>query len=230
MPLTARKDPGSYTVQDEPFDTWGATKVPLRTPHGPVTLTLPDAGHIMCDAGYVTAEWEHAANYSGGEWFSWDGIEVAGSANFHAETGWAPRDSLTHLYSRGGSVTPRRETGILAYWGEVVRRYAAEHPHVLAHAGLRAAVANLSKQDTAIHEAETALAELRSERTRAKRAIRQALAAAYRTGGPDSPDSPRPYRNEPVSGYVAELVNNRDFMVTTGTISPRQEPGRADPC
>ena len=220
--MTTRTDPGSYTVQDPPFDTYGATKVPLRTPHGPVTLTLTDPGHIAVDAGYVNADWEQPANYSGGEWFAWDGIEVAGSAHFYAGDGWAHRDGLTHLYSRGGSITPRREAGILAYWGEIVRLYAAGHPHVLAHADLRDAVASLARKDQDITEAEAALRELRADRTRARRAIRLALAASYRTGGPDSPDSPRPYYNEPVNGYVVSLVNDRDFMVAAGAVQPRQ--------
>lgn len=220
--MTTRKDPGSYTVQDGPFDTYGATKVPLRTPYGPVTLTLTDPGHIACGAGYVAAEWDSPASYSAGEWFSWDGIEVAGSAHFYAGDDWAPRDGLTHLYSRGGSVTPRRKAGVLAYWGEIVRRYAAEHPHVTAHAALREAVTSLASADKDIAEAEAALRELRAGRTRAKRAVRQALTASYRTGGPDSPDSPRPYCDEPVNGYVVELVNDRDFMVAAGAARPRR--------
>lgn len=221
--MTAKTDPGSYAITDAPFDVYGATKAPLRTPHGPVTLTFTDAGHVMVDAGYVTREWEHAANYTEGEWFAWDGIEIAGSAHFDAETRWSPSDSFTHLYSRGGSVTPRRQAGILAYWGEVVRRYVTEHPHVPAHAGFRNAVADLDKQNEAIAKAEAELSKLRTARTRAKRAVRQALTAEYRTGGPDSPDSPRPYARESLNGYVASLVNDRDFMVTAGTAKPRQE-------
>jgi hypothetical protein len=223
--MPTKTDPGSYTVQDPPFDTYGATKVPLRTPRGPVTLTLTDAGHIMIEAGYVTADYQHATNYSGGEGFTVDNIEVAGSAHFYAETGWGLRDlgdNPPHLYGLGGSVTPRRQADVIAYWGEIVRRYVAEHPHVLAHAGLRDAVATLARKDKDIHEAEATLQELRKQRTQAKRAIRRALAATYRTGGPDSPDSPRPYCNEPVSGYVVELVNDRDFMVAAGAVQPRQ--------
>jgi hypothetical protein len=222
--MTTRTDPGSYTVQDPPFDTYGATKVPLRTPRGPVTLTITDAGHIMIEAGYVTADYQHATNYSGGEGFTVDNIEVAGSAHFYANTGWGLRkldSSLTHLYGLGGSVTPRRQADVVAYWGEIVRRYAAEHPHVLAHAGLRDAVATLARKDRDIAEAEAALRELRAARTRARRDIRRALTATFRTGGPDSPDSPRPYHSEPVSGYVAELVNDRDFMVAAGAVQPR---------
>ena len=103
-----------------------------------------------------------------------------------------------------------------------MRLYAAGHPHVLAHADLRDAVASLARKDQDIAEAEAALRELRADRTRAKRAVRQALTASYRTGGPDSPDSPRPYYNEPVNGYVVSLVNDRDFMVAAGAVQPRQ--------
>lgn len=212
--MTPRKDPGSYTVQDEPFDTYGATKVPLLTPHGPVTLTLTGPGHIAVDAGYVTADYEHPANYSGGEWFSWDGIEIAGSAHFYAGDGWAPRDSLTHLYSRGGSVTARRKDGLLAYWGEIVRRYAAEHPHVLAHADLRDAVASLTSASQDVAKAEAELAGLRAARTRAKQSVRARLAAAHRTRQGGSRDCPRPYYNEAVNGYVAELENDPAFMAS----------------
>lgn len=210
--MSGKPDPGSYTINDEPFDTYGATKVPLRTPHGPLTLTFTGAGHVACDAGYVTTEWGHSANYSEGEWFAWDGIEVAGSAHFYAEDNWTTRDSLTHLYSRGGSVTARRGTGIVAYWSEIVRRYVAEHPHIPAHAGLREAVKSLGDQDEAIHEAEQKLAGMRKTRAAARREVRRAFVAEHTLRAAEGLDEPRPYAHETVSGYVTELANDADLI------------------
>lgn len=219
---TTKTDPGSYTICDEPFDVYGATYVPLRTPHGPVTLTFISGDIVRVAAGYQRYEYDRGeANLSGGEAFIWANREVCGDVFLYRYgSAWSTKPYPEHiegvsLYGRGGNVTDRMTAGTVAYWTEVVRRYAAEHPHILAHAAFRSAVTELTRQGEKIAEAEQALRELRAVRTQARRAVRQALIAEHRTTE-NGLDCPRPYYNETVNGYVVELMNDPVFVTAIG--------------
>lgn len=211
--MTVKKDPGSYSVTDEPFDVYNATYAPLNTPHGPVTLVFLDGSVVDVRSGYVTSEYSRDevkmnVDVPG---FTVDEITVGGSASFTIDG--TPRNDA-HLYGKGGSITPRREKFILAYWAEIVRRYAREHPHVPAHAAHRNAVRKLNDQNEAITKAEEQLKAMRAARTQIRRMVRVTLAEDIRTGADfgGAADTPRPYSRETLNGYVIELKNDAGFM------------------
>lgn len=211
--MAVKEDPGSYAVHDEPFDTYSATYVPLRTPHGPITLVVIGNGAADVRSGYVTSE------YSRGEvtrtedvpGFTVDNITVGGSASFTFDG--TPRNDA-HLYGKGGSITPRREKFVLAYWAEIVRRYAAEHAHIPAHAQFRASVAAMREQDETIRKAEEELAAMRRERAKMRREVRRAFIVDYMMSERGAMDAPRTYHDDSTytSGYVIELQNDAEFM------------------
>lgn len=212
--MTTKTDPGSYTITDEPFDTYGATYVPLDTPRGPVTLMF-NGDIIDVRSGYKVNEYSHGEVTRTDEMpgFTVDAITVGGSASFTVDG--KPRDDA-HLYGKGGTITPRREADILAYWAEVVRRYVAEHPHIPAHAAHRDAIRRLNSHADKIKDAEEALKTLRAERTSLRREVRDTLASSLRTETDGAMNAPRPYYNETLNGYVIELMNDPAFQASIG--------------
>jgi hypothetical protein len=198
----------------EAFDRYGATVVPLRTPLGPVTLTITDGTHIHADSGYITSEYgAHAHLNDDGEAFTWRGAEVIGSAHLYIELGWLPRTGheyggMPRLSKRtpggfGRDMTAQQSADIVGYWSAVATRYVADHPDVLAHAAFRAAVLAMGRKAAEIKTAEAALSDLRKESARLRRKVRATFAAGYRTTTDiwPYPDHDSSY----ASGYVIEL-------------------------
>ena len=217
---TGKPDPGSYAIHDAPFDTYGATLVPLRTPHGPVTLHFTDADHVYASSGYQAAEYGRGQAYlnTDDEAFTWKGADVVGSAHFYRATGWStenPDDLLargTHFTGKGRNITPLMAQAIAAYWQAVIVRYVTEHPLIPAHAGLRDATRKMTEQEKGVRKAEEQLAGLRRGLTAARRHVRRALTAEYPLREPKTADMPRPYHGESLNGYVTELENSRHFI------------------
>jgi hypothetical protein len=206
--MAAKTDPGSYTVQDDPFDTFSATLVPLHTPLGPVTLHFMSDDQVFVDSGYQVADYRSAEGA-----FTWKGAEVVGAQTLWQDQGWMPRPEQQygrpHFTSRSNrNITALMTEGILAYWSEIVRRYVAEHPLIPAHARLRRAVKTLADQEKAIHEAEQQLAEMRKARARDKRQVYSAFIEVHTVSEPGITCWPVPYRHETLNGYVLELEND----------------------
>lgn len=226
-------DPDSYSVRDDPFDDFQGTKVPLRTPLGPVTLHFLTADEVFMVSGYETGEYSGGQAYGNNpevEAFTWKGAEIIGSQNFRRDGGaWLPltnKNFPDHGYGslhfsarKGRNVTDKMAQDIAAYWAAVVTRYAAEHPLIPAHASLRRSVKELEDQDKAIAEAEAQLAEMRLARTRIRLRTRRAFIAERVTSEPDVTCWPLPYSRATLNGYVLELENNADLA---RTITERQ--------
>lgn len=211
-------DPGSYTA-GEPFDTFDVTMVPLRTPHGPVTLWFSGTDRVYATSGYQ----EHEYGNRGTELFTWKDRGVIGAEHFYAAAGWMPdygpggivtTDFTCRKMAYGqGSVTARMTEDIIAYWSAVIKRYVTENPGIPAHAEFRAAVRSLAKKDEAIAGAEQELARMRKERRGIRADVRRTLIAAAAIEGSSLSllSLPRPYPHETASGYVTELENDRDI-------------------
>lgn len=212
--MSTQTDPGSYAVADDPWDDFQSTMVPLRTPLGPVTLHFIDDEQVMVVSGCETGEYrsQYATIDGGEEAFTWKGAEIVGSQHLFLDQGWMPRREpeygTPHFSARGRTVTPLMTSRIVAYWSELVRRYAAEHPLIPAHAAHRRAVRELEDQEKAIHEAEQALSRMRRERTRLRRGVRSTFIELSATDEPDVTCWPLPYRNATQNGYVLELQHD----------------------
>jgi hypothetical protein len=207
IPVTSEKTAlGSYTVCDPPFDTYGSTTVPLRTPHGPVTLHVTDDSHVYADSSYRAREYDSGPSLNATvECFTWKGADVIGSANFYADTGWMPKCD-EHFSGRGRNITAKMTAEIIAHWSAVITRYMTENPLIPVHAGFRAQV--LGKKSAEIRKTTEVLAALRADHARLRRAVRQALAAERTLREPGGMNEPRPYadyQSHYASGYVVEL-------------------------
>ncbi len=211
--IEGKTDPGSYTA-GEPFDTFDATMVPLRTPHGPVTLWFSGTDRVYAISGYQEREYDNR----GTELFTWKDRGVIGAEHFYAAAGWmpdyGPDGTVTTSFAwrdcGPGSITARMTGDIVAYWSAVIKRYVTENPHIPAHAAFRAAVRSLAKKDEAIAEAEQELARMRRERRGIRADVRRTMIAEDVISEPGAMNHPRPYLHEVVSGYVVELENDRD--------------------
>jgi hypothetical protein len=205
--IQPEQDPVSYEA-GEPYDTYGDTTVPLRTPHGPVTLHFTDGGHVYASSGYQAREYDSGPHLNGtAECFAWKGADVIGSAHFYAGAGWMPR-SDEHFSGRRRNITAKMTAEILAYWSAVITKYMTENPLIPVHAGLRAQVLTLGRKNAEIRQAEETLATLRQERVRLRRAVRQAHAAHWPLRDPGARNLPRPYadyQSHYASGFVIEL-------------------------
>jgi hypothetical protein len=200
----------------EAFDRYGATVVPLRTPLGPVTLTVTDGTHMCADSGYQASEYRRGYAHLNDdmEAFTWHGAEVVGMAHLYIERGWMPRTGreyggMPSLSRRtpgsamGRDMTAKQCADVVAYWSAVASRYASEHPDVLAHAAFRAAVLAMGKKESEIRETEEVLAVMRKNRAALRREVRATFAAGYRTT-----TDVRPYPDHDssyASGYVTGL-------------------------
>lgn len=224
---TTQADPGSYAVADDPWDDFQSTMVPLRTPLGPVTLHFLHAGEVFMVSGYETGPYRggQAHGNTGDEAFTWKGAEIIGAQNFRRDGGaWLPLTSANypdrgygslHFSARKGrNVTDKMAQDIAAYWAEIIRRYAAEHPLIPAHAGHRLAVRELEAQEKAIHETEAVLARMRKSRTRIRREVRRTFIEVSATDEPDVTCWPLPYRNATLNGYVLELQHDPELNRT----------------
>lgn len=215
--MTTQSDPGSYTVADDPWDDFQSTKVPLRTPKGPVTLTFINGDQVLVDSGYQLTEYGGgSADLSGrDEAFTWQGAEIVGYATLFLDQGWMPRTTAGYgspsFSARKRNVTALMTNRILAYWSELVRRYVAEHPLIPAHAAMRRAVRELEGQEKKIHEAEQELSRMRAERAATRRRVRTAFIAESTASEPDVTCWPLPYHRETLNGYVLELRNDADL-------------------
>ena len=163
--MTARlqADPGSYTVTDDPFDTYGGTTVPLHTPYGPLTLHFTDGGHVYADSNYQVREYASGPSLNTtAESFTWKGADVIGSEHFYADAGWMPHDQDGQFWGRDRAITAKMTAEIIACWSAVITRYAAENPHIPVHAQFRDRVLATGKQAAVIREAEETLRALRA--------------------------------------------------------------------
>lgn len=225
--MTTQADPGSYTVADDPWDDFQSTMVPLRTPLGPVTLHFLNADEVFMVSGYETGPYRGGQAYgnTGDEAFTWKGAEIIGSQNFRRDgEAWLPLTSANypdrgygglHFSARKGrNVTAKMAQDIAAYWAEVIRRYAAEHPLIPAHAGHRQAVRELTAQEKAIHEAEQELGRMRQARARLRRDVRRTFIDESTASEPDVTCWPSPYSGETLNGYVLELKHDPDLNRT----------------
>ena len=222
-----KPDPGSYTVQDDPWDDFQSTIVPLRTPLGPVTLHFLDAGEVFMVSGYETGEYRGGQAYGNGEQeaFTWKGAEIIGAQNFRPDgDAWVPLTNknfpgqgygTVHFSARKDrNVTDKMAQDIAAYWAEIIRRYAAEHPRIPAHAQLRREVKLLTDTETALDEIERQRKELFRARALARRAVLLAFTGERIASEPDVTCWPLPYSREVANGYVAQLENDVELNRT----------------
>lgn len=221
--MTTTPDPG-YTVHDDPWDDFQSTRVPLRTPLGPVTLHFLTDSEVFMVSGYETGEYQGGQAYGNttDEAFTWKGAEITGSQNFRrVGDAWLPLTDKNfpcngygsvHFSARHGrNVTDLMARGIAAYWAAIVTRYAAEHPLIPAHAALRRATRQLDDQEKAIREAEQELARMRGARARIRRDVRRTFFAERTASEPDIMCWPLAYSRETLNGYVLELSNDADL-------------------
>lgn len=225
--MTTQTDPGSYTAQDDPWDDFQSTRVPLRTPLGPVTLHFLHSREVFMISGYETGEYQGGQAYGNteDEAFTWKGAEIIGSQNFRQDGGaWVPltnKNFPDHGYGRvhftarkGRNVTDKMAQDIAAYWAAIITRYAAEHPLIPAHAQLRRDVKVLTDTETALDEIERQRKELFRARALARRAVLLAFTGERIVSEPDVACWPLPYSRETANGYVAELESDPQLART----------------